>query len=173
MIKMIFFSGVLFFLLAFIIKPVHTSDNRRPVIIFYQQPVPADSLQDFLRVCFSMNKWEVLDTSKRKPLLSDHFQKFFKEQMDFRKENNRLMNEAEKEEWTKRFMQHPYNHLNVRVFSSLTSPGSETDSIKWQIRNPRMDTNQYRLFIPTPGRKATYESLKDFADSVITSGLLR
>jgi hypothetical protein len=154
-------------------KPFEKSDEKRPVIIFYQPPAPADSVQDFLRVCFRMNKWLVLDTAERKTLLSDHFQKFFKETTDFLKENNRLMNEAEKEEWTKRFMQHPYNHLNVRVFSSTTRSGLETDSIKWQVRSPRKDTNQYKLFIPTSERKAIYASIKDFADSVIASGLLR
>ncbi len=172
MVKNVFFTGLAFFLLAFSGKPYEKSD-KRPVIIFYQPPVPADSVQDFLRVCFKMNKWQVLDTTERKALLSEHFQQFFKEQIDFRTENSRLMNETEKEEWTKRFIQHPYNHLNVQIFSSKTSPGPETDSIKWQIRIPRMDTTKYNLFIPTPERKGIYASLKDFADSVIASGLLR
>ena len=166
MVKIVFFTGFAIFLLAFSGKPYEKAD-KRPVIIFYQPPVPADSVQDFLRVCFKMNKWLVLDTTERKALLSEHFQRFFKEQLDFRTENGRLMNEAEKEEWTKRFMQHPYNHLNLRIFSSTKRPGLETDSIKWQIRIPRMDTNKYNLFIPTPDRKEVYSSLKDFADSVI------
>jgi hypothetical protein len=173
MIRVVFFTSVVVCLMAFMMKPYGKTANNRPVIIFYQPPVPADSLQDFLRVCFAMNKWVVLDTSERKALLSEHFQKFFKEQTDFRNENSRFMNEAEKEEWTKRFMQHPYNHLNVRIFSSKTSRVPETDSIRWQIRIPRMDTSQYRLFIPAPERKEIYASLKEFADTVLASGLLR
>lgn len=173
MIRVIFFTSVVFCLMAFMLKPYGRTANNRPVIIFYQPPVLADSLQDFLRVCFTMKKWVVLDTTERIALLSEHFQKYFKEQTDFLKENNRLMNEAEKEEWTKRFMQHPYNHLNVRVFSRTTRTSMETDSIKWQIRIPRMDTSQYKLFIPAEERKEIYASLKDFADTVLVSGLLR
>jgi hypothetical protein len=173
MIKMALLAGFSVFIFAFIIKPSDKAGKNRPVIIFYQPPVPADSLQDFLRLCFTIKKWVVLDTLERKALLSDHFQKFFKEQTEFLKENSRLMNEAEKEEWTKRFMQHPYNHLNVQVFSNKTRPGPETDSIKWQIRIPRMDTSLYNLFIPSPERKEIYASLKEFADTVLASGLLR
>ncbi len=173
MIKMALLAGFSVFLLAFIIKTSDKSGKNRPVIIFYQPPVPADSLQNFLQLCFTMKKWVVLDTAERKALLSDHFQKFFKEQTDFLKEKKRVMNEAEKEEWTNRFMQYPYNHLKIQVFSSKTRPGPETDSIKWQIRIPRMDTSQYNLFFPTPERKEIYASLKDFSDTVLSSGLLR
>ena len=173
MIRVVFFTSVVFCLMAFIVKPYGRTANNRPVIIFYQPPVPADSLQDFLRICFTMKKWVVLDTTERIALLSEHFQKYFKEQTDFLKENNRLMNEAEKEEWTKRFMQHPYNHLNVRVFIRTTKTNVVTDSIKWQIKIPRMDTGKHNLFIPIPDRKDSYASLKDFADTVLVSGLLR
>lgn len=173
MVKKWFFTCLTVCLLAFMEKPYEKSAERRPVIIFYQPTVPADSVQDFLRVCFGMYKWVVLDTAERTTLLRDHFQQLFKESLDFLKENHRVMDEAEKEEWTKRFMQPPYNHLNVRVFNSTTRPGLETDSIQWQVRSSQMDTNQYRLYIPAPGRKPIYAGFKDFADSVIASGMLR
>ncbi len=171
--KLVLLSGFSICLLAFVNDTPVKSEKILPLIIFYQPPVPADSVQDFLRVCFTMNKRVVLDTAVRKELLSDHFQKFFKERTDFLKEKGRSMNEAELEEWTNRFMQHPYNHLRLQVFCNNTRVTPETDSIKWQMRIPRMDTSQYKIFIPAPERKEIYASLKDFADTVLASGLLR
>ncbi len=171
--KAVLLAGFSVCLLAFIVSPPDKQDKSLPILIFYKSPVLADSLQNFLRLCFTIKKREVLDTGAKKALLSDHFQKFLREQTDFLKEKKRVMNEAEKEEWTNRFMQQPYNHLGIQVFSNLTASGMETDSIKWQIKIPRMDTGKHNLFIPIPDRKDSYASLKDFADTVLASGLLR
>lgn len=144
-----------------------------PVTIRYKQTVPPDSIADFLKVCFTMQKVRVVDTAESKRILRQHLESNFNAQRELLQSGNWSLEEAQKliEEGKKI----PLNILVVQFFTGHSSMTTDyrLDSIEWQIRSADRDTALFYRYKPQVMGQPIYSVLKNFTDTVIASGLLR
>ena len=151
---------------------VITINPKLPLTIRYGQSVPPDSIADFLKVCFTMQKVRVVDTTESRRILREHMESLFNAQRELLQSDNWSLEKSQKiiEEAKKL----PLNILEVNFFPNHSSVSGDynLDSINWQIRSPERDTVFYR-YKPQVLGQPIYSVLKNFSDTVIASGLLR
>jgi hypothetical protein len=149
-----------------------TEAPELPVTIRYMQTVPPDTIADFLKVCFTMQKVRVVDTAESRRILREHMESLFNAQRELLQSDNWSLEKSQKiiEEAKKL----PLNILEVKFFPNHSSISGDynLDSINWQIRSPDRDTVFYR-YKPQFLGQPIYSVLKNFTDTVIASGLLR
>jgi len=143
-----------------------------PVTIRYKQTVPPDSIADFLKVCFTMQKVRVVDTAESRHILREHMESLFSAQRELLQSDNWSLEKNQK--IIEEAKQLPLNILEVNFFPPHSSLSGDynLDSIYWQIRSPDRDTVFYR-YKPQFLSQPIYSVLKNFTDTVIASGLLR
>lgn len=164
-----FFLGALM-AFSFTNKKNSSNSKRMPLIISYRQPVPADSIQDFIKVYLQTQKVEVIN--------SEHYMELFKESFSANMmdaiNSNKLNSETAKDL--------PYspicNSLSLRIFSNSKEINSSQviDSIKWAIKVlPSKDTSlQWKNYYPNIDTKDNlFKQLKTFAEYVMESKVLK
>lgn len=162
-----------FYLMAAGLSTEIAVSPKFPITIRYRQFIPPDSVIDFLKVCFTMQKIRVVDTAASRRILNEHMESLFNAQRELlqsknwsKEESLKLIEEAKKI---------PLNILVVKFFTghSSTTTDYRFDSIEWQIRSADRDTALFYKYKPQVLGQPIYSVLKNFTDTVIASGLLR
>lgn len=152
---------------------VQTINPKLPLAIRYKKSVPPDSIAEFLKICFTIQKIRVVDTAESRRIMKERLESLFTEQRELLQSKNwsleksqQLIEEAKKT---------PLNILVVQFFPvhSPTTAGYSLDSIDWQIRSADRDTASFYRYKPQVPGQPVFSVLKSFTDTVIASGLLR
>jgi len=167
-----FFLVVGFMSLIFPNDKASITTKEMPLLISYRQPVPPDSIQDFIKVYLQSKKMEIID--------SDRFMELFKESFSANMmdaiNSNKLNSETAKEL--------PYspicNSLVLRIFASSKEINNSQviDSIKWAIKVlPSKDTSlQWKNYYPNVdanNNNNVFKQLKNFTEYVMESKVLK
>ncbi len=161
------------YLMAAGTQQAETINPELPLTIRFKRSVPPDSIADFLKVCFTMQKIRVVDTAESRRILRERMESLFTAQRELLQSNNWSLEKSQKLiEDAKKF---PLNILVLQfypVHSSMTA-GYNLDSIDWQIRSADRDTTLFYRYKPQVPGQPIYSIMKNFTDTVIASGLLR
>lgn len=146
--------------------------------IIYRNPVPPDSIKQFLSVCFQLNKTDLISDADQRSLVQARMSAVSKEWIG----NGRikeLSNEADRTKFNEEIWRPFKNNLLLRFFTdTIATNGYRIDSIQWQvvtlIELIKGDTLKFQTLLPEPGQlDMPYVLVKNLADKVVTSGLIK
>jgi hypothetical protein len=153
----------------------HTASRLR---IIYRNPVPPDSIKQFLSVCFQLNKKEVINDIDHRDLFMARMSEVSKEWME--KGNlKELADEAGKKRFNEEVLGPFKNNLILRFFSDTTiTTRYKIDSIQWQVVTLvdffNGDTLIFNSLLPGPEQlDKPYVLVKTLVDKVVASGLIK
>lgn len=150
-----------------------TVDNRKlvlPVALSYSKSVP-DSIRDFMKAYLQVKNVRVITFQESIDLI-------FEEKSYVLRNNLPTNNESDKTYVDKlaRLEKPVYNQLRSELFSKVSDNAVLIDSIKWYVlQQISPDTiKRYHTFYPLKEKRTNAVLVwRDFADTVLASGLLK
>jgi hypothetical protein len=156
-----------------VVKNADSVENRKlvlPVTLTYSKSVP-DSIRDFMKAYLQVKNVRVITFQESIDLI-------FEEKSYVLRNNIPTNNESDKTYVDKlaRLQKPVYNQLRSELFSKVSDNAVLIDSIKWYVlQQISQDTiKRYHTFLPVEEkRNNTILIWRDFADTVLASGLLK
>lgn len=151
-------------------KKAKTVTKLMPVLISYKQPMPPDSIQDFIKIYMQTKKLEIINAGGYMELFKESFSANMMDAINSGKLNSETAKDL------------PYlpvcNSLFLRIFSDTIQVANKyvIDSIKWAVKLlPSKDTSiLWKSYFPLgDDAENPFFQLKSFVDIVLSSKQLK